>query len=742
MEDNNSGYESRHPVVIKSDSSAAVERERLLVVDDDPTQLALLATSLEGSYEVSVCKDSEFARAHIAQFGAPDLILLDIMMPGQSGYELCAQLQRDPTTEHVPIIFVTGLADPVSEVTGFNLGASDYVHKPLNLNLLKARISAILRRKRTVNQLQGYIRDVTVNLESHPMYSVTLSNEHPINSENSEELAGLIDQVNSNTRFGIVLADRNGIAVWVNDALSNITGFEKSELVGHFHVAGILFSDTQFNARIWNSLQNSGSWAGELTGRRASGERYPQMRIVSQLSSGTGVVNGYACVVTDISAVKELDLVSDTLIWHDPGTGLPNRLLVRERVKELLRVCAGEQAFTSAIHLDLDRFRRVSDARGYDASMRVLFDFVARVQAVLSPGDTLASLGRDELLILQGNHRGTQEAAVAGAIGLIERIEVCMRKPFYVEEVGDLAFSATFGVVVLPGTFSSAEDVLRAADIAHHEAKSSELNVVFYESDADRSARDTLKAQLELTTAVHDGNLQCFAQPQFNRSREIVGYETLVRWKHSQRGYLPPAQFVQLAEQIGLIVEIDRWMLGEACKFLNALDSTGHMQRVSVNVSANYFESPSFVSDVRSSLQIHGADPNRLVIEVTERVIISDVARVIDIIQSLSDDGVQFSIDDFGTGYSSLQYLRVLPVQELKIDQSFVRKAVEDERDAEIVALIVGLGASLNLRVVAEGIESEFQRRFMLEHFPAIEHQGYLYAEPAPVDRIVESLSR
>ncbi len=415
------------------------------------------------------------------------------------------------------------------------------------------------------------------------------------------------------------------------------------------------------------------------------------------------------------------------LAYYDVLTGLPNRAMLIERLQQvLLGPATAGQAYLLAI-LNLDRFKIVNDARGHDFGRGLLKAIALRLRALL-PRDFVARIGSDEFAaIVDCSH-----ADARGTAKLLEDLVQSLRAPIRVGEE-ELSIGASLGATLLAAEHvDRASDALRRADTALHKAKlCGGSRSVFYDAAMSAEAEHRYAIERDLRQAIGTGQLRLYLQSQVDAAGRLIGAEALVRWQHPTQGLLTPAAFIPIAEDSDLIIAIDAWVFGEVCRLLGQPPLSDSTVRLGVNVSTRHFQQPDFLSWVEGVLRHSSADPRRIVLEVTESLLLNDPADAAEKMNRLARLGLRFSIDDFGTGYSSLAYLKRLPIDEIKIDRSFVQDMLHNAEDAAIVGIIFAIAERLSLQVVAEGVETQAQADFLNAHGPVI-HQGYLYARPEP----------
>jgi diguanylate cyclase (GGDEF)-like protein len=424
------------------------------------------------------------------------------------------------------------------------------------------------------------------------------------------------------------------------------------------------------------------------------------------------------------------------LALHDTLTGLPNRILLADRIEQAVRKVDSRGGMFALMFMDLDGFKPVNDAFGHHIGDLLLRQVALRMRNNAQQHDTLARIGGDEFVLLVELQEAEDAAAIAS------RQVALVGKPFNVGD-HDLQVSVSVGISLYPGNGRTQQELLMNADAAMYHAKSAGKNgYSFFDASMNTNARNQLQLLQDLRVGLRDGQFCLHYQPKFAAgSGEPVGAEALVRWNHPEHGLLMPDKFIGLAERTGLIIALGDWVLNEACRQMRVWYEAGYTEwRIAVNLSALQFCHFGLVNNVANALATHGLPANCLTLEITETTAMSDADASMTVLQQLSDMGVDLSIDDFGTGYSSLMYLKRLPANELKIDRGFVRDLDNDSDDAAIVSAIVAMGQALNLRIVAEGVETSSQQKF-LTRLGCDSLQGYLLGHPLPADRFMADIS-
>ncbi|ARS51010.1 diguanylate cyclase [Ectopseudomonas mendocina] len=546
------------------------------------------------------------------------------------------------------------------------------------------------------------------------------------NDESLRQAAAVFDA----TQEGVLVTDPEQRIVHVNPAFSRITGYSAEEVLGqHPTLLKSGRHDAVFYQSLWQALHNRDAWSGEVWNRRKSGEIYPQWQCIRVIHDEHGRISHYVAVFSDITALKRSQRELDYLAHHDPLSNLPNRLLFTERIAHALERSKSEQLRGAVLLIDLDHFKHINESLGHNVGDLLLKSVGERLQQDLPGGCTLARLGGDEFGLLSETCADAPQAAE-----LAQNLLRCLEAPFRLDE-HELYIGASIGISLFPDDADSVEQVLRNADSALFKAKSSgREGYAFYVQELTDYARQRVELASSLRHALDNHELRVFYQPLHDlENGNPVGMEALVRWQHPQRGLIPPAEFIPIAEDNGMIGPIDAWVLEQACGQMMRWNAEGSALRfVAVNVSSRLFSRGELDLKVAQVLAETGLSPQQLELEVTESAIMEDPDAALSLLTRLRALGVRLAIDDFGTGYSSLARLKRLPVDKLKLDQSFVRGLPDDIEDAAIARAVIALGHSLGLNVLAEGIESPAQVDF-LRALGCDYGQGYHFGRPAPV---------
>ena len=570
----------------------------------------------------------------------------------------------------------------------------------------------------------------------HHGETVQLAVTRDITASKQTEEALRIAATAFESQQGMTITNAQRVILRVNKAFTTITGFSAEEAVGQ--TPRILASgrhDRDFYAAMSQSLDASGVWSGEIWNRRKGGEIYPEWLSISAVKDAAGRVTHYVAIFSDISERVSAQAQIDTLAFFDPLTGLPNRRLLLDRLEQALHVSTRHTRQNALLFVDLDNFKTLNDTQGHIQGDLLLVQVSQRLKTCIREGDTLARLGSDEFVVMledlseDAMEAATQAETVAG------KFLSAFLAPFQLDQ-GAHHTSPSIGITLFGAeAMESSDQPLKRAELAMYQAKAAGRNMLrFFDTrmQAEVSARAVLEA--DLRTAVQQQQFVLHYQPQVVGAGRVTGVEALVRWQHPRRGMVSPAEFIPLAEETGLILLIGQWVLDTACAQLAlwAADPLlGHLT-MAVNVSARQFHQPDFVGSVLATLERTRATPRLLKLELTESMLVEDVESIIAKMGVLKARGVSFSLDDFGTGYSSLAYLKRLPLDQLKIDQGFVRSIVTDPNDAAIARLVIVLAETLGLSVIAEGVELQAQADFLARQ-GCHAYQGYLFSRPLPL---------
>ena len=538
------------------------------------------------------------------------------------------------------------------------------------------------------------------------------------------------------TQEGILITDVNHRILRVNRAFTLLTGYDAQEVVGQ--TPELLKSgrhEVGFSERMWEAIARDKYWQGEIWSRRKNGEIYPAWLTTTAVIDATGQMTHYVSVFTDITLRKQAEEQIHQLAFFDPLTKLPNRRLLIDRLHHIMASGTRYSTHSALLFIDLDNFKTLNDTKGHDVGDLLLIEAAQRLQAYVRGGDTVARLGGDEFVVMIVNLSEEVELAAAQAKAAGEKIRESLSQPYRLRNF-EYHSSCSIGISLFHAHDVSVDDLLKRADTAMYQAKTAGRNTLrFFDPTMQAVLEARVKLEADLRYALSHQQFNLFYQIQVDAANHCIGAEALLRWMHPLQGIILPTEFIPVAEDTGLIVPIGHWVLENVCTQIKAWENhplAGEL-RIAVNVSALQFHQPDFVEQVREILKKTGADPTRLKLELTESVVLDNIGDTITKMHELKKTGVRFSMDDFGTGYSSLAYLTQLPLDQLKIDQSFIKNIGIKPTDAVIVQTIIGMANSLGIDVIAEGVETEDQRAF-LAHAGCTAYQGYLFSTPVSLE--------
>jgi len=541
---------------------------------------------------------------------------------------------------------------------------------------------------------------------------------------------------------GMIITDADNLILRINKAFMKMTGYTAEDVLGK---SPKIFSsgrqDSNFYDAMWGKISSTGVWEGEIWDRRKSGEIYLAYLTITAVKDPEGITSNYVAAFSDLSQHRADEDKINHLALFDQLTQLPNRKLLIDRLRRALSSSARSGLEGALLFIDLDNFKDLNVTLGHEKGDMLLQQVSQRLLACVRASDTVARLGGDEFVVILEDlsKQPMEAAAMIKAVG--EKILASLRESYKLEE-HEYRCTPSIGATLFGNHFDTFEELFKQADIAIYQAKVSGRNSLHF---FDTQMQDTIIARTtlekDLRSALDHEQFRLHLQPQVDHFGNIIGAEALIRWFHPQRGLVSPDQFIPLAEETGLIVPIGQWVLDTACAQLKLWQRSSHTRNfdLSVNVSAIQFRQPDFVAQISATIKRHAIDPTHLKLELTEGMLVEKIEDVINTMNILNEIGIQFSLDDFGTGYSSLQYLKRLPLDQIKIDRSFVREISSDGSDKAIVQSIIALSQSLDVAIIAEGVETHEQQKILLylgcNHF-----QGYLFGKPMSIEQFNELL--
>ncbi|MEJ2698914.1 MAG: EAL domain-containing protein [Desulfuromonadales bacterium] len=697
------GSDNGLQTLLSSDSTQPL----ILVVDDEAFMREVFREALEDTgFRVEEASSGQEALVAFERL-RPDLVILDLVMPGMDGFEICTALRSLKNGRNTPILAVTGLQDTASIHKAFEAGATDFISKPVNKNLLGYRVLYLLRAGGALEELarsEASLRLLRAAVESLPV--------------------------------GITITDPKGKITYINPAEAKMHGFEVEELLNR--EVRVLAPKRLRQICLREKLRKTGPWRRETMNLRKSGEEFPVQLSSIAVRSPQGEFLGTVTACEDITERKKNEVQIHHLAYYDPLTGLPNRALFLDRLQKALALAGRSEKTVAVLFLDLDNFKDINDTQGHDFGDKLLTEVARRLSGCIRGADTLARLGGDEFVIMLVSSNG-QQTASATALRILETF----RSPFEVE--GRRIYTGfSIGIALYPDDASELEGLLRSADTAMYQAKAQGRQTFqFFSARMNAQIADRVALESALRQALEREEFCHFYQPQWDlQSGSYCGVEVLLRWNNPDLGEIPPLRFIPVAESNGQIFHLGEWTLRSVCAQASKWARAGlPVGRVAVNISGLQLRQPEFPDLIRSILAETEFDPNALELEFTESVLMERAEQTVTKLNAIKRMGVHLSIDDFGTGYSSLSYLKHFPIDRIKIDKTFIAGIEHDSGDATIVEAVIALARTLKIRVLAEGVETRTQLQF-LKSRGCCEGQGFFLGAPMTAGEMGRWLKR
>ncbi|WP_449620262.1 putative bifunctional diguanylate cyclase/phosphodiesterase [Robertmurraya sp. Marseille-Q9965] len=547
----------------------------------------------------------------------------------------------------------------------------------------------------------------------------------------------LAAKVLENINEGVIITDAQGCIVSVNPAFEIVTGYRKDEVYGQnpkILQSGI--HSSEFYKEMWSKICSDGNWQGEIWNRKKNGEVYPEWINISSVKDESGIITNFIAVFSDITDRKHTEEKLRLLAHYDTLTGVANRYTLNKRLESLIETATKYNQQLAILFLDLDRFKHINDTLGHNYGDLLLKEVSLRLKGLIKNKDMIARLGGDEFIIVLPNIKHPKEA-----IQLAESIIQALKNSFILKQ-HEIFVSTSIGISLFPIDGDAIEILLRNADKAMYKAKSTGKNhYELYHTDMHCDESKQMLMEIQLRKALERKEFHLVYQPIVDASTgKVAGMEALLRWNNDVLGNISPEQFIPLAEETGLIIPISEWVISQACEDIKSIHLNGYANmRVSINISALHFNQDSFVKSVEAILFTTNVNPRAVEFELTESMIMPNAIETIHKLVKLKKLGLKLSIDDFGTGYSSLSYLNRFPLDTLKIDKSFISKIGRYQDDTSIVEAIITIAHRLHLKVIAEGVESKKQLKFLKKEKCDL-IQGYYLTKPISFEELIEFL--
>lgn len=709
----------RHPVTFDVAQHANPENPAsLLVVDDVPENIHELLEALKDDYRIMVANSGAKAIELVQGPTPPDLVLLDIVMPGMDGYEVCRRIKASPAGNRIPVIFVTVVDATQQKVKGFDLGGADYITKPFDIDEVRARIRTHLELARLRHFLEQLVAQRTALLDK------------------SEEKYRILADYSPNWEYWMA---PDGSYLYVSPACTDESGYTPQDFFEDARLMDKIIHPDDLD--VWH--QHDPATACEASAplilriRAKDGSEHWIEHVSKEVLDAQGHSLGRRGSYRDISKRQDAEQRLNFFINRDPLTGLPNRTLFRELLSHTLERAERDQTPFALLSVNLDNFKTINESLGHNQGDQLLIEAGQRLKALLTDMDAIARIGGDEFNIILKHNDSLRWIDLAA-----QRVIDAMASPFELNG-NPVYMGASIGISLYPIDGRDADTLLSSAAAALHQAKLRGRGMMqFFSSEMTSRSKQRLTLEAALRRSVERHELRLDYQPQVDLiSGQIVGVEALVRWQHPERGLIPPGEFIPLAEESGYVVTLGDWVLRTACRQIKEWAGLGlPLRQVAVNVSAVQLSRGHLVELVKEALQETGIAPGLLELEITESSVMLDREKSFETLGQLKALGVSLSIDDFGTGYSSLAYLQQLEVNKLKIDIAFVRDMTTNSHNASIIKAVIALGHSLGLEIIAEGVETPGQAR-QLRALRCDVMQGYLISKPIPGDDMTRLMS-
>ena len=668
----------------------------LLVVDDDIVIRTMLMKALQKQGFDTIEAANGVAGIELFKQYNPDLVLLDVLMPIMNGFEACQEMREIDPDRTVPIIMLTGLDDVASVDKSYDAGATDFISKPINWNLFTQRVRYVLKSREMDFELRKNRHRV-----SHALKDAQLGYwDWDLQTEQFSFPAGVLEMLGIERSQGLSL----------NDFINYVPEDDRDRVLHAFEDA------KNRGTRFILEHRLQGSDKKERT-------VYQQCDVMMGDDKKPRYVLG---TIQDITALKRAEDMILHQAYHDLLTDLPNQTLFKERLTHAIKVAEHASHQVAVVLMDIDRFQLINNSLGHDIGNELLVAFAGFLSGFVKEGDTIARISGNEFGILLESVRSIEEITQT-----LSHLKQTLKDNVFDLGSQKVVVSLSLGISLYPDDETDAGELIQCADAAMRKAKGLGGDQEhFYTSDMNRRVDDRLRMETDLRSALENDEFELCYQPQVDvKTRKIIASEALVRWRHKEHGLVSPIRFIPLAEETGLIQPLGFYVLKQAIQQTKAWIEKGYNLSVGINLSARQFMQPDLVDQVRQLIQQYEIKPENIDLEITETIAMQDAENSIKKMHYLKELGVKLSMDDFGTGYSSLSYLHQFPLDVLKIDRSFVKDIMGNSQDGAIAKAVIAMAHSMNLKVIAEGVETEEQYKFLADHGCEV-IQGYLISQP------------
>ncbi len=698
----------------------------ILIVDDTPTNLQVLCALLsDAGFEVAIAETGEMA-LEILDHIEPQMVLLDVMMPGMDGYETCRRFKENPRTADIPVIFMSALSDGLNKVKAFEVGGVDYITKPIDTSETLARVRHHLELQAAQSALANLNRELEERVEQR-------TNALIKEAEERHRASAQFQSIFSQAPIGMAVTNADGMFVDVNQSLCDALGHSKAELLllgwrYFIHPDESRLAMLPLQQLAQGKIDN---FKTEMTCRAKDGE---EIHGLLQATAVRGEGDSPTYLISqflDLTHRKQVEAELRHNANHDDLTGLPNRAFVCQRLDDVFQIVRQDPGHCFALlFLDLNRFKVVNDSLGHHVGDRLLVAIARRLENTVRDSDIVARLGGDEFVVLL-----QKICSLDDAVHVAERINALLKQPFDLGLEQPLFTSASIGIAQGTAQYETADELLRNADIAMYTAKAQgrKGDYIIFDRCMYEQVSGKLQLELDLRHALEQKEFQLHYQPIVSTDTgALLGFEALVRWFSPEKGMVSPADFIPIAEETGLIVPLGEWILKEAMDQLlswRRLSPGAKSLKMSVNLSIQQLKSPDFLERLDILLDYPDWDGKGLQLEITESIFMEDLEELLALLQALKQRGIELALDDFGTGYSCLSYLHRFPLDHLKVDRAFVSDIGLHGENSEIAAMVINLAHHLGMGVIAEGIEEPHQREH-LQRMGCPASQGYWFSKP------------